>query len=230
MTPTVPENPITGGPDPRVLPPDQRAVRHVLSFLQWRFSQNPAGGYRWDPSCLAAEGQKGSEIVLTSEVPLDPNGGLGARPAVTIDAGGMPFAGGGIGDKAFVDLDTGATVRMDFIPTQLRINVLSSVRLEARTLAWWITEQIWAFRDIIVKLEPCLLSLGQRPMISPPLPPGSLLSGTPSEQWVLVVAQFPMVLQHSLTTLPLNKRILRELRVPIDLPQPTTPKAQSEGS
>lgn len=228
MSATVPENYISGNAS-RVLPPDDRAVAHVLNFLQWRFSRHARGSYYWDPSSDVNEGQTTSEILITSVTPVS-HAIVGERPAITLQTAGINFSGGGIGDLAYVDLDTGAKVRMDFMPTQLRINVLSRVAFEAKSLAWYITEQIWAFRDAIVKLEPALLSLGQRPVVSPPLPPGSLMRPTPNDEWVVVVIQFPMVLQHSVTTLPLNQRILRHVQIKTDLPQGGAPEAQSGGS
>lgn len=225
---TTPENDLVGNTRD-AYPPDVRVARHLIDFLRWRFSRHPAGAYRWDPATGHLTGQDSSEIFLSHETPVNPQN-VGQRPAVSCAVGSLGFQGVGIGDLAFVDWATGSQVRMDLIPTFTRIHVLSRVPFEARRLAWYVAEQIWAFRDAITKEEQVLLSIGQRPTISEPTLAGSLVGPSTSHEWTAVVVQFPTFIQHAVTTMPMNKTILNAINTAVKLPQPGVTEAQSVGA
>lgn len=223
---TIPEG--LGGKD--YLPPPTRVRAHLIDFLRWRFSELPKGSYRWDPATGLRDDQGDSEVFISSAWPLNPQL-VGQRPAITASSVSMPFSGLGINDLAYVDWNTGAQVRMDLIPTVTRIHVLSKIMVEAEKLAFFVTEQIWAFREAIVKSEPCLLQIGQRPMITEPTPPGALIPASGTEpDWRAVTIQLPTFIQHSVSTEPMNKRILREVRATMNLPQDPGAEAQSRGT
>lgn len=202
ITPTTPEGYLSG----QHFPPTFELVRHIISFLKWRFSTLPAGAYQWKPEAENSPDQAGAEIFISADTPIKTQV-VGKRPAVTVLRSAASFQGVGIGDLAYVDLRTGAQVRMDLIPTNLMINVLSRMPIEAETLAWFIQEQIFTFREEIVKSMPQLLYTGAKATISAPTPAGALVDSTDFE-WCAVVVSYPAYLQHGTTKLPLNKKIL----------------------
>jgi hypothetical protein len=206
-TPTTPESVFTGNYSPLF-----QVQRHVLSFLKWRFSLLPQGTYRWAAESESSPEQKESEIFLSADTPIRPSV-VGKRPAITITRSQAAFSGVGIGDLAFVDLSTGAKARMDMIPTNIMINVLSRLPVEAENLAWFAATQIFAFREEIVKEEPSLLYLGARPMIGPPSPAGSLVGDSTDFEWCVVVVSLPAFLHHGMHTLPLNRPIVQSIEV-----------------
>lgn len=209
MIPTAAESMLLGNTR-EALDPGRRAARHVIDFLRWIFSGLPAGSYHFDVDAQD-KGTDGSEIYIAYESPVDPVK-VGARPAICASVGALSFSGLGIGDTAYVDWATGAKTRMDLIPTTLGISVLTTKSVEATKLAWFCVEQIWMYREEIVKTEDSLHYLGARPVISTPSAPGSLMVPSTEEEWVACTAQFPMYVTHCATTLPMNKRILREAR------------------
>jgi hypothetical protein len=207
ISPTTPEGYLQG----QVFPPTFELVRHIISFLKWRFSTLPAGAYQWKPEAESSPDQAGAEIFISADTPIKPQV-VGKRPAITVLRSGAAFQGVGIGDLAYVDLQTGAQVRMDLIPTNLMINVLSRMPVEAESLAWFIQEQIFTFREEIVKSMPQLLYTGARASISAPSPAGALVESTDFE-WCVVVISLPAYLQHSTSKLPLNKKIVSGVSV-----------------
>jgi hypothetical protein len=103
-------------------------------------------------------------------------------------------------------------VKMDMLPTTLMINVLSSHDVEAERLAFFVWEQVSAFREAIISTMPGLLYLGQRGSLSAPSPAGALVDSTERE-WTVVVVSFPCFLQHATTIQPLNRPILSGARI-----------------
>ncbi len=193
-------------------PPTFQIVRHLVDFLQWRFSKLPPGAYQWCPEGGNSEtGEGQSEIFISADTPIDPVN-VGQRPAVTVLRSQAAFNGVGLNDRAFVALSTGAEVKMDLLPTTIMVNFLSQQPVEAERLAWFGMEQIWAFREEIIKTLPCLLYMGQRPALSAPSPAGSLVASTDHE-WVVVVCSIPTYLQHVVTKEPLNKPIVNGFTV-----------------
>jgi len=223
VIPTAPEAFLAGA----ALPPTFEVVRHVVDFLQWRFSKLPAGGYQWRPEDGQSEPGRGqSEIVITADTPIDPVV-VGQRPAITVLRGPGAFNGVGINDRAYVDMRTGAEVKMDLFPTHIMVNVLSILPMEAERLAWFATEQIWTFREEITQTLPhIILSLGQRPSIAAPSPAGSLVNSTDHE-WSVVVCGFPAYLHHSTTKLPLNRPIISGASADMVVRSPTPRQAPS---
>lgn len=199
MTVTAPEAFLGGG----AYPPTYEIIRHLTSFLQWRFSCLPPGAYQWRPEGSDEAGQGKSEIFIGGDTPINPVT-VGQRPAITLVRAQASFQGIGLNDRAYVDLRTGAHVQMDIIPTTIHINVLSSLPVEADRIAWFITEQIRGYREAIIKEMKALLYIGQRPSLSAPSPAGSLVQSTEHE-WTVVVCSFPTYLQHATSMLPLNQ-------------------------
>lgn len=216
-TPTTPEGPLVGAG----YPPYFEAVRHVIGFLKWRFSKLPAGSYHYDIESEGPE-QKNSEIFIGADTPLRPET-VGQRPAITVLRSQVAAAGLGLGDLAYVDLATGAKVRMDMFPTNILINVLSTEPVEAEGIAWFVEEQISAFRDEICKESGGrILHFGQRPSVSPPSPAGTLVDSADGD-WRVVVLAYPCYLQRQTTMMPLNRPIVRGVNVNGTVAQPTAP-------
>jgi hypothetical protein len=204
---TTPEAPTVGRD---LYPPTYQVIRTFVSFLKWRFSKLPPGAYQWKPETESSPDQAGSEVFISADTPIKPQQ-VGARPAVTVLRSVATFQGVGIGDWAYTDLQTGAMVKMDLIPTNVMINVLSKLPVEADRLAWFCAEQIWTMREEIVKSDPTILYTGARPSISAPTAAGQLVDSTDFE-WCVVVVSFPCYLQHSTSKLPLNKTILKDIK------------------
>ena len=214
-TPTVPEAPYIGRD---IYPPTYQLVRHLISFLKWRFSKLPSGAYQWKPETESSPDQAGSEVFISADTPINPQQ-VGQRPAITISRGPATFQGAGIGDWAYTDLATGGKVRMDIIPTMAMINVLSRLPVEAERLAWFCLEQIWTFREEITATESCIFNIGGKPSISPPTPAGALVESTDFE-WTVVVVSFPTYLQQSTSKVPLNSKIFNKISVQgVTIPQ-----------
>lgn len=217
-TPTTPEGPLVGR---GVFAPSFEVIRHVISFLKWRFSKLPQGAYRYDADAEGPE-QKNSEIYIGADTPYRPES-MGKRPAITVLRSQLVGAGVGLGDLAFVDLATGAKVRMDMYPTNIMINVLSTEPVEAEGIAWFILREISAFRDEICKeSKGLILYMGTRPMVSPPSPAGSLVD-SPEMEWTAVVLSYPCYIQEQVTMLPLNRPIVQGIDVNATTSPPAAP-------
>jgi hypothetical protein len=222
QTPTTPEGPLVGAGQ---YAPFFEVVRHVISFLKWRFSKLPEGSYRYDADSEGPE-QKNSEIFISADTPYRPES-TGKRPAITVLRSQVVAAGLGLGDRAFIDWATGAKVRMDMYPTNIMINVLSTEPVEAEGLAHFVMQQISAFRDeICAASNGLILYMGGRPMISPPSPAGSLVDSSEID-WVTVVLSYPCYIHgQSTTMLPLNKPVIKGIDVhgtvarPADVTEP----------
>jgi hypothetical protein len=217
-SPTTPEGFLSGA---AASVPLFAVQRHLTEFLQWRFSQLPPGSYQWRADDAHSEtGQGRSEIFIGGDTPIDPIV-VGQRPAVTVTRAQASSVGAGMNDRAFVDWRTGAQVKMDMVPTTLLVNVLSQNMTEAESLAWFCHQQIFAFREVIVKLMPELLYLGQRMGIGAPAPAGSLVQSSDVE-WSVVVLSVPTYLQFMVATEPLNRPIFNRItmQAEADLPDP----------
>jgi len=187
--------------------------RTFVSFIRGLFAQIPAGGpYHWEePSADRAQDQEGSAIWIGTDTPIQPEI-VGMRPAITISRGPAAFHGLGLGDRAFIDWRTGATSKMDMLPTTVSVNVLSRVPFEAEQLAWFVGRHIWNLRDELLRGNTYALYLGNRPAFSPPTPAGSLVGGPDTEHnWTCVNINFPVYLQHLEVAMPLNRPVLGEV-------------------
>lgn len=194
-----------GSMDPRFLPIELRATRHIIDFLKWRFSLLPTGTYRWNPETEDTQEQVESEIFIGADTPIKTTI-VGQRPAITVLYSTSAFQGVGIGDLAFHDLNTGAKAYMDLVPTTLCIAVLCRVGFVAAKLAGFVREQIFTLREEIVKTEHCILYVGTKPVVSPPSPASSFVD-TEKEDWSVVSITMPMYLQVTTSKMPLNKPI-----------------------
>jgi len=228
QTPTTPEGLVGVGQ----FSPFFEVVRHFTSFLKWRFSGLPQGSYRYD---LESEGpeQKNSEIYIGSDTPIRTSV-VGKRPAITVLRSQAQGSGLGLGDRAFIDLATGSKTRMDMYPLNIMINVLSTEPVEAESLAWFINQQISAFRDEICKASNGLiLYTGGRPMFAPPSPAGTLIDSTEVD-WTVVVLGYPTYIHgQAATLLPLNRPIIKGVDLTATTPSPAatvSPAVQLQGS
>jgi len=206
QSPTVPEGPIVGRGQ---FSPLFDVVRLFVNFLQWRFSLAPQGSYRYVDTSVGPE-ESDTEIFIGSDSPIQTSV-VGKRPAITVLRSQAAFAGLGIGDRAFLDLATGAKVRMDMIPTNIMVNCLSREQVEAEGLAWFVRKEISALRDDICKASNGLVMYtGSKMMLSPPSPAGSLID-TVDTDWTVVVVAIPTYLHIQDTALPLNKPIVGKI-------------------
>lgn len=209
VTPTSPDFDVTSS-DPTLWPPPLRAIRHITSFVKWRFSLLPPGAYHWAPESEDTPDQKGSEVFIGTSTPLRASI-VGQRPAITVERAGLGYAGLGIGDLAFHDLRNGAKAYQDMLPTTLVITVLSRIGVVAERLAFFIQDQIFTLRDELIKTEPCILYTGAKASLSPAQPAGARLDPVASD-WMAVVLSMPLFLQHSTSKMPLNRPIVNDVR------------------
>lgn len=215
MTAISPSTPESLGPE--IYAPTYRVVRHVISFLKWQFSELPPGAFQWKPETEDTPDQAGSEIFISADTPIQPSI-VGQRPALTVMRSAAAFQGVGIGDLGYVDLRTGAQTRMDILPTNVMVAVLCRLPVVAESLAYFCAERIWTFREEIVRTEPCILNIGQRPSISAPSGAGALVENSSEFEWTAVVVALPTWLQVSTTKLPLNKKIISGFTVRASVP------------
>jgi hypothetical protein len=194
-------------------PPTVRVVRHLLSFLQWRFSLLPRGAYHWEPEGEDSPDGQESEIYIAGDTPL-PARAVGERPAVTVLRSQLAFQGIGIGDMAHHDLSTGGKSYSDLLPTTLAVNVLSRLPMVAERLAWFVQEQIFTLREDIIREEKCIIWMGQRTTITPPSPAGALVDSQESD-WIAVAIYLPMFLQHRTSFTPINVPAVEKIDVRI---------------
>lgn len=197
-TATIPESEIHG------VSPITEAVRLVVDFFKWRFSELPAGAYHYDPT----DGpESNSEIYIGSESPIEVEK-VGQRPAITVLRAPAVFSGLHIGDLGYIDMKTGAEVFMDLLPTTITVTALSRTPVEAESIAWFCSTQYRAFwKQIVRKSNGLMLTTGQKISISSITPAGSLVNDATGD-WSAVVLAIPMFLQHAVTRYPMNRRIL----------------------
>lgn len=188
-----------------------RLVRHVLAFIKDVFSYCPAGAYQWKPETEASPDQTGSEIFIAADTPLKVEV-VGQRPAVTVMRSTASYRGVGIGDQAFVDISTGAQAKMDIVPTNIVVHVLSRFPLETEHLSGFLNAHIWGLRGQLIRSMPGLLYMGQRPSIGAPSPAGALIRGDTEHNWCVVTMTYPAYLQEVVHTYPLNNPILKGFR------------------
>lgn len=212
MTLTFPQTP-EGQPSEQTRSLLVRVQEGFITFIRGLFAELPRGAYHWEPSSGTSQDQEGSEIFIGSETPIDPEI-VGSRPSVVVARGSAAFHGIGLGDQAFYDQQTGAFVKMDMIPTTININVVSRVKFEAEELAWFIANQIWTLRHVILRANPYILYTGQRPMLSAPSGAGALVQGPQSdEDYIVVTISMPAFLQHTSVAMPLNRPVVGEIRM-----------------
>lgn len=189
-----------------------RAVRHIVDFLQWRFSLLPVGAYHWAPEDQASEnGTKSSEIYISADTPL-PSRAAGERPAITVSRSQLGFQGSGIGDVQSHNWRTGGKTYSDFVPTTIVINVLSQLAFVSERLAWFVHDQIFTLREEIVRTDKCFVYIGSRATIAPPSAAGSLVDTT-KEDWIVVPIYLPTYLQHRTSFIPVNVPVLKKVEV-----------------
>lgn len=189
-----------------------RLQRVVVTFIRGLFAQCPPGAYHWDPNSAVSQDQEGSEIWVGTDTPINPEI-VAKRPAVVVSRGPASFQGIGLGDQAYTDMATGASVKMDMIPTTLVIHVLSRIPVEAEQLAWFIAKHIWLLRSEMMRGNSFILYTGQRPSLSPPSAAGSLVGGPDVESdWIVVTIQMPVHLQHMEVAYPLGKTVVGTIK------------------
>lgn len=210
ITPSSPEYGIQQN-DVDQYPPPVRVVRHLLSFMQWRFSLLPRGSYHWEPEGEDSPDGQPSEIYIAGDTPL-PARAIGTRPAVTVLRSQLAFQGSGIGDVAFHDLKTGGKSYSDLLPMTMVVNVVSKLPMVAERLAWFVHDQIFTLREDIIREEKCIIWMGQRATITPPSPAGALVDSTESD-WIAVALYLPMFLQHRTSFTPINVPVVEQIDV-----------------
>lgn len=201
-------------------PPTVRAVRHLISFLQWRFSLLPLGAYHWSPEDEDSPDGVSSEIYISGDTPL-PARAVGDRPAVTVLRSQLAFQGVGMGDVLHHDLATGGKTYSDLLPTTFAINVVSRLAMVAERLAWFVHDQIFTMREEIVRTEKSIVYLGARATLAPPSPAGALVDSVESD-WIAVALYLPVYLQHRTSFIPLNVPVVNKIGVKLQANEPFT--------
>jgi hypothetical protein len=210
ITPSSPEYAIQQN-DPAFYPPSVRAVRHLISFLQWRFSLLPRGAYHWMPEDEDSPDGVSSEIYIAGDTPL-PARAVGERPAITVLRSQIAFQGTGIGDVRDHQWQTGGKIYTDLLPTTLVVNVVSRLPMVADRLAWFVHEQIFTLREQILRSEKCIVAMGSRATVTAPSPAGALIDSTESD-WIAVSIYLPTYLQQVSSSLPINVPMVKKLEL-----------------
>lgn len=178
------------------------AVRTLfVRFAQGLFLAAPVGAYHWSPG-------EDSEIIITDESPIKSDV-VGLRPAITFTRGPVQFYSLGLDDMLNYNPRTGQKQKSVLVPGTMTVNCCSRVDLEAERLAFIFAEQLWANREILLKLG--FFEIGRQPVIGAPSPAGSIIQGDNADEWVVVAVTCPFQFYRTTSVTPLGRQIVGEI-------------------
>jgi hypothetical protein len=214
----VPSNRIpTTGPqdsDFRNSPLEYVRVLYVR-FIQGLFNAAPPGYYHWEPT-------EDSEIYISDENPMKAET-IGKRPAIAVSRGPAQFHSLGLDDMESYNMQTGQKKKSVLVPGTMTINCCSRADLECDRLAWVVAEQLWANRELLLKLG--FFEVGRQPVIGAPSPAGSIVQADAGDEWYVTSVTCPWQFNRTTVVTPLGERILQG----IDLAMRTRPAVVRQG-
>lgn len=162
------------------------ASRLCIVFLQELFRNAPEGDFRW------SESEEFTNIVITPTAPIKLRV-LNKRPAIVLIRSGVGFAGLGLDNLREEDLKTGLRTHTDLASGNFTFNCISRQRVEAEYLAWIVTRHIMILRRLLMRSG--FHEVGSNMQISPPSPPGAIISGDTEAEMVNVATTTPFRFQ-----------------------------------
>lgn len=178
-----------------------------IAFYQGLFSASPPGAYHWSPD------DDLTEIYISGENPLK-DATLGTRPGLSFTRGPVQFYSLGLNDMLSYDPRTGTQRKSVLVPGTLTINALSRVPAEATNIAWVCAEQLWLHREML--MAEGFFEIGRQPGIGAVSSAGALIGGDSADEWYVTSVSCPFQFYRTSQTSPLNRQIIRELRVNLE--------------
>lgn len=174
-----------------------------IRFIQGLFHAAPVGAYHWEPG-------ESSEIVITDENPIKPEI-IGVRPCISVTRGPVQFFSLGLDDMLSYNFQTGQKNKSVIVPGTVTINCCSRVDIECDRLAFIVAEQLWANREILMKLG--FFEIGRQPSIGAPTPAGSIISGDNGDEWYVVSVTCPFQFTRTTSVTPLGAKIVQGINL-----------------
>jgi hypothetical protein len=160
--------------------------RSCVIFLQELFRGAPWSLFKWDIDDSI------SKILITDESPLMASI-IGKRPSIVIVRSGISFAGLGMDQLVEENIGTGERRHTDIISGNISFNCMCRVKSEAEYLGWIVGRHIWLLRRVFLKAG--FHKIGQEMQISPPSPPGAIISNDTDGEIINVVVSTPFYFQ-----------------------------------
>ncbi len=87
----------------------------------------------------------------------------------------------------------------------MHINCCSRVDLEADNIAWFVSEQLWLHRAMLMAAG--FFEIGRQPVIGAPSKAGSLIQNDSGDEWYCTTVACPFQFARTSQTTPLNRKI-----------------------
>lgn len=185
-----------------------------IRFTQGLFHALPPGFYHWE------ENPGDTQISITDENPIKTEE-VGARPAVSFTRGPVQFYSLGLGDLMDYNFQTGKETKSALIPGTMHINCCSRVDIEADNIAWFIAEQLWLHRAMLMAAG--FFEIGRQPVIGACSRAGSIVVGDSADEWFCTTVACPFQFYRTSQTTPLNTSIAKNIAMALRAQQPGTP-------
>ncbi|WP_394831722.1 hypothetical protein LVJ94_34935 [Pendulispora rubella] len=126
---------------------------------------------------------------------------------MTVTRGPVQFWSLGFDDVLVYEPQTGAKKKSVLVPGTISVNAVSRVPLECERIAWWIAEELWANRDLL--LQAGFFDIGRTPQILSPSPAGSLVAGDMADEYVVTTVTCPFQFVRTTKVTPLGRPVLQ---------------------
>jgi hypothetical protein len=169
----------------------------LLKFLQDLFYGHEKGCFHWEPGGGAyGSDEEESELILTDAGALNTDT-VEKRPVIVVSRG--PFAYGNTSLDQLLEFDgpTATRTHTDLLSGSFVINCLSRTGLEAEQLAVIVAKAIRIYRRFLQRAG--FFYIGHQVQIGAESPPGAILSGESTEDFINVPVSFPVYYQESWT-------------------------------
>lgn len=183
-----------------------------VRFTQGLFHALPPGFYHWELN------PTDSQISITDENPIKTDE-VGDRPAISFTRGPVQFYSLGLGDLMDYDFQTGKEVKSALVPGTMHINCCSRVDIEADNIAWFIAEQLWIHRAMLMAAG--FFEIGRQPVIGACSRAGSIVAGDSADEWYCTTVACPFQFYRTSQATPINTSIAKsiELALRAEAPQ-----------
>ena len=190
-------------------------LRHVrvlfANFVQGLFAAAPPNSYKW------VEDEQNSEIIIRDENPIHVDR-YGVRPCINFTIGRIQFYSLGMDDLLDYSFQTDGKTKGVLVPGTMNVNVSSRSDIEAHDLAWVVAEHIWLLRDLFMKEG--FFELGRGIDVSPPGPPGSIISSDQADSWYVSTVSVPWQFARTSKFTPLGRSIVNSIETHFQLGVP----------
>ena len=182
-----------------------------ISFVQGLFAAAPPGAFHWNPD------EDKSEIIIRDESPIHVDR-YGQRPCINFTVGPIQFFHVGMDDLVSYRFDSGRKEKGFLVPGTMSLNICSRVDIEAHNLAWVVAEHIWLLRELFLKKG--FFELGRGIQISPPSPPGSIVSSDSADEWFCSTLSVPWQFARKAAFTPQGLEIANSIEQRLNINQP----------